>query len=68
MCVYDRIVYFNIVKKDINILSKKGVLRGGDTMLPMGGTKKFSASAKKFPPPLHKGSRIYNPTHLPLYM
>ena len=33
-CVYDRIVYLNIVKKGINIFSKKGFCKGalGDTV------------------------------------
>ena len=62
MCVYDRIVYFNIVKKDINILSKRGFKGQG------GAQKHFPRQQKSSPPPLHKGSRIYNPTDLPLYM
>ena len=36
-CVYDRIVYLNIVKKGINIFSKKGghnVAKGGTIIAP----------------------------------
>ena len=38
-CVYDRTVY--IVKKGINILFKKGVFKGGGTMLPRGKKEFF---------------------------
>ena len=50
VCIYDRIVY--IVKKGINIFSKKGVLRGGTIML-RGAQKKIlrTDSPKKCPPP-----------------
>ena len=45
-CVYDRIVY--IVKKGINILSKKGFLRGGGAQCCQGGKKNFfNADARK---------------------
>ena len=39
VCIYDRIVYLNIVKKGINIFPKKGFLKGG-AMLPRGGAQK----------------------------
>ena len=46
---YDRIVYLNIFKKDINIFSKKGFLRGGQNVAKGGGHKKFSHPPTQMP-------------------
>ena len=54
----DRIVYLNIFKKDINIFSKKGFLRGGHNVTK-GGTIFFCA-----PPPTQM--RSYAPETQPL--